>query len=404
MSGSPSVNRLRFDSGELTDSLLVWYIRQWCLLHQLALLTKDSLKMMSQYFGNVAKFIHCWRSSGKHIVLKKAWANMVSEDRADVIFKRLPSKPLKGRWGAISSSEEHILKCGPTETRIVFSNVFDVKSRASKPRPKPKPEAEPPKLLAMSVDGGVDGDGGGDDDGTGTVVQWRDTRDDGDWLAVYGDDTDRIRERNSKWVGQTLVNVASDQFWIDVYIANTARRPIEHMVHYLQKGGAWPSKTKQLALGKSSQFEDEFTRLLSDDVLYSPIGLGSLDCMKLSEKSWGNVMSNYVLAVIGAATNFYRRFVVAFFLRFPLKLALMVYQRHDVPCVIRQGLVRELLAATTIAQLHGDPTTFKLKLIFETELLRCLHGDGTLDSELWDLISNILELCSENTHEIEVTV
>jgi hypothetical protein len=53
------------------------------------------------------------------------------------------------------------------------------------------------------------------------------------------------------WIAQTLVNIAGDIFWINLAWAKTSRRPVEHLHLYLQQGGAWPGKVRDLVLVKA---------------------------------------------------------------------------------------------------------------------------------------------------------
>ena len=134
---------------ETTDDLLVWYIRQWCLMHQVALIIKKQLELLGSHFGDVAKFIHVWRSPAMPTKLRQVWIDKCGLERANKVCRSIPCKPLKGLWGAITKSEDHIVRCGPHDTRMVFDIVVApkalAKSKASGtgPKAKGKPKAKP---------------------------------------------------------------------------------------------------------------------------------------------------------------------------------------------------------------------------------------------------------------------
>ncbi len=181
----------------LTDTmynLSSWYVRQWCILHQLALMVKSQLGAMSKHFGNIAKFIHVWRSPHTALKLRAAWEEKISPERAQIVCKKLPPKPLKGRWGAISLSEAHVLSCGHIETRLVLPEVLSKKSSSK----KKKPRAATPAPLADKVV-----------DAASSALAVADEH----WLSLYQDDDDQYEQKNSLWIQQTLDNVVSDNFW-----------------------------------------------------------------------------------------------------------------------------------------------------------------------------------------------
>ena len=216
------------------NQLGIFYLRQWCVLHQLALIVKTQLERMQKHFGNVAKFCHVWRSPNMAVKIRQSWEKHF-KDSAVQTCRRLPPKPLKGRWGAITASEEHIVKCGPSETRVVFADVVEMPAPKTKPKAKAKAKSNVPPLP--------------DQDASAIALKVEEEN----WLAVYDGDNDQYKKKQGRWITQTIDNVKGDSFWVQCAIVLASRRPVSHFMHYVQSGGAWPGKMKHIVLHKVSR-------------------------------------------------------------------------------------------------------------------------------------------------------
>ena len=82
--------------------ILQWYWRQWCLHHQLHLIVKKAIDGAcgGTYFSDLAKIVNSVRS-GSNI---KKLRNVATTKLAKVL-KKLPPRPLKGRWGSVALTE-----------------------------------------------------------------------------------------------------------------------------------------------------------------------------------------------------------------------------------------------------------------------------------------------------------
>ena len=88
---------------------LVW--RQWCFQHIGHLMVKRQLtcadSFFPQYFSGLAKFVNTWRGAQNAKKIAAVW-----KDRCPGTIdacRKLPPRPLRGRWGAVSACEKWLL-------------------------------------------------------------------------------------------------------------------------------------------------------------------------------------------------------------------------------------------------------------------------------------------------------
>eukprot|EP00969_Alexandrium_andersonii_P314768 13905376-Alexandrium_andersonii.AAC.1 len=72
------------------------------------------------HFSKVAKCINVWRNGSNHARIYECFAARHGEARADACARRLPPRPLRGRWGSLSASEGYLLLCGIAEVTGAF--------------------------------------------------------------------------------------------------------------------------------------------------------------------------------------------------------------------------------------------------------------------------------------------
>ena len=87
----------------------VW--RQWCFQHVGHLIVKRQLTcadiFFPSYFSGMAKFVNTWRAAGNIKRIVERWKERCP-DTIDAC-RKLPPRPLRGRWGAISACEKWLL-------------------------------------------------------------------------------------------------------------------------------------------------------------------------------------------------------------------------------------------------------------------------------------------------------
>ena len=148
----------------------------------------------------------------------------------------------------------------------------------------------------------------------------------------------------------------------------------------------------------------EFVSLLSSDEQFSdPRGFGIIFGMGLTGDAISQFIAEAVCLVASQAVDFYRRIQKEMVDKFPLQLAWLVFQPAEMPCEFRKELAISMLLARHSSDLNDDALTFKIRLIFEVELCKAAR-EGTLDIELWQLVTDILSMTVDNTQDNRAAV
>jgi hypothetical protein len=91
-------------------NLFCWVIRQYCVMHQLHLSVLKLLAKMGSHWSDLSKCVNCWRSPHASGRLYQAWKEIAGDAQAEAVFRRLPPRPLKGRWGSVATCERFFLE------------------------------------------------------------------------------------------------------------------------------------------------------------------------------------------------------------------------------------------------------------------------------------------------------
>ena len=97
------------------DDLCTWYIREWCGRHQLHLMKGKQLKRSPYHYTFLAMLANILRASGNRKKVFDALADKFGIERAKQIMRRLMPRPLKGKWGYTTGSEDWVLSCSAEE-------------------------------------------------------------------------------------------------------------------------------------------------------------------------------------------------------------------------------------------------------------------------------------------------
>jgi hypothetical protein len=176
-------------------SALFWS-RCYCFHHQLHLIVQRQLTHAGRYehyFGHLATVVNVWRSRAKAI--RDRWASEFTEERAAVVCKRLPHRPLKGRWCSCAHAESHLLQAGHPETSVVLKVALNTGSTRAK------------KVSPGIVELGLEG----------------------------LEDTDAYTARLGRWTRTSITAVGTLEFWQDVFIKHHCRTPITTFHFWLSR-------------------------------------------------------------------------------------------------------------------------------------------------------------------------
>ncbi len=125
---------------ELSPHLLCWVIRLFCLQHQIHLIVLKQLVRLGDYWSKLATAVNTWRSPHTTARLHAVWSRLHGPQRAKAVFRRLPPRPLRGRWGCVSACEDHFLRAGYSETSAVLR--FHVVARPEETRRNVQPTTQ----------------------------------------------------------------------------------------------------------------------------------------------------------------------------------------------------------------------------------------------------------------------
>ena len=111
--GPDQVAASRLLERDVEESVTDIVIAQWCSAHVLHLTVKFQVQHLynGKYFGSLAKVVNLWRSRGNPKKIREGLRQYHHDhgDRAtDTRARKLPPRPLTGRWGAVSNTEIYL--------------------------------------------------------------------------------------------------------------------------------------------------------------------------------------------------------------------------------------------------------------------------------------------------------
>lgn len=104
-----------------------------CLMHQAQLATKSSLTLIDlylagsfkkgwKYFATVSKLSHLWRAEARRVFT--TWVTCLGTVSAVKHARTLPPKPIPGRWGTITRSEQGLFGAGVQSLAVLEQAVL----------------------------------------------------------------------------------------------------------------------------------------------------------------------------------------------------------------------------------------------------------------------------------------
>eukprot|EP00959_Pyramimonas_sp_CCMP1952_P109426 2288671-Pyramimonas_sp.AAC.1 len=353
----------------------------FCMHHQAHLVVKDLLCVMEmwswggalshgrhRYWASVATVANVWRSTGvparlRHAALEEYESDPLVAKR----FRKLPGRPLRGRWGSIAAVEERLVAVAANVGRV-FSRAFGIHAR------------------------GRCSDGDGEDE-EGDAQPMPPKR------VKPGEQEDKEFQQKQKNYRQTAVDCTNDRFWhAAVEISFVTKKP-------LTKYFAWAQKRK----GEHNKFVAEAApdAYLGDTPLsllvckYSRTVVGELEALLGHDADFG-AWANVWHLIPEVAFPSARLLIVTLVLRamagwdarvvrraesFPLVLLQVVDSPQDDAAEatrdLRQGIAKRLLAADVHDLVtNTSDVAFKAREHF-VGAWRRMEADGSCEPALY---------------------
>jgi hypothetical protein len=165
------------------------------------------LVRLDKYWSKLATAVNVWRSPHQTARMFQEWVAQYKAPRAAVVFKRLPPRPLRGRWGACQACEDHYIKAGYHETSSVVWALYGQGTAAPVGR-------------------------AGRDRGVSSKTTSTHLTED--------PDAETYKIKLGRWISAMVDALTSRTFWINLHVASITRTPLVHLMHWLQKAGSGP--------------------------------------------------------------------------------------------------------------------------------------------------------------------
>lgn len=318
----------------LRDSKATFFYRFKCLLHQLHLIVGKQLKRLDGHYSQIAKVVNVWRSTGVASKIRSKYAAMFGETRSLQVAKRLPPRPLKGRWGSISAVEQYLLACGPDELPSVYKAAVGMETNSNQSEDE--------------------------------SVEFKSDQ-------IFEMDTATYRKLMGKWRLEAINALQSNSCWLQVAIAFGSRGPVDHLMRWLMHrsndSGAEPesyhqSKLPQLVFFKLDEIMKEFTDILDANSSQWVLFRTLLD----NEDDPADWLALLVSSVLEQASEMNRR-IYEYLSAFPAKLVWMIFEEPNIECEIRKAVANELLVYSD--QDLDDSFSVRFRDFYNYELKLC---------------------------------
>ena len=306
--------------------------------------------------GSYPQCVNVWRAQSNSLKLRDAYTELWGQEESDKVLRRLPPRPLRGRWGSLTGAEAALLKCGQKRLAPAFSKAFIKALSASR------------KSESAQSD-----------------------------IVLIEDDLESFSERMGRWTRETLADVHDAGFWVDMVISITSRGPIAHMQNWLQDK-RMEGKMFELVWTKGTEIASEFDRLLDANALHT-VWMPQLDDLLCDEDQVTDFVTRAVTQTLEMCVDYQRR-ILSKLRQFPCLLLWLVWKEHNCRCEERMRLCNDLL--TQSEQEIGDATTLKLRRVFRAEI-EVAARTGLLHQGLFNLLKHLGRLWLTDTQAIEGT-
>ena len=327
----------------------------FCVLHQLALITKYQCDRAVDYIRKLATITNTWRTSGTAWKIRAEWTRLFGAASSQHHCGRLPQRALKGRWGYVDNSEEFYINLDPEQLSQVFAAVWPPDTQST------------PKRRSVSVrEQAVEG--------------------------MYDDEID-YTEKVGRWIRDSIEAVNDQTFWAQLHVEHYSRAPIAHAVRAVQANNSMLNLVSHVVPSVIAHME----ALLNEDMAV---------CWQVALRHTPEVAHNdllaYIVSNIGSVVcNFIRR-VQQPCRAFPRLLSWLTSvaqgQQNDFIAEVCGKLCERMSAHDAV-----DNFTFKVWTWFHTELQVCaetgvvpfnLHAFMDDVNGVWVVDSQYVEGCN----------
>lgn len=362
-------------------------VLDWRRRHQVHLIKQKQLARHKDYYSFLGMFANVARSTHMPAAIKKAYAEITSQEEAKRKVNRYVPRPLRGRWGAIASTEEWYMNAGfervaavinkvlPKEASRVLAAATLVPARKAKAKAKakPKPNSQPTGPVDLDA---ADAPPAED--------------------ADFADESKVYTEKMGQWRTKTVINCNNPDKWRMIIVMNKAFGPCTHCERFFMSGGTAmrTSKMAEFVTSRCAQIQREFDDLLSDGAFEADWQvLVELTPDELKLADW---VEEGVAQTLEVATNFYQRFTVPV-QDFPRRLAWLIVRPPGIPCLHRQRIAGQLVS---FGRQHPDHMTSNLCDVFAHEL-GAASASGCICPHLHEFVNQIFLMWMCDTQEIE---
>ena len=279
------------------------------MLHQLHLVVSKQLGRLSGHYASIAKVVNVWRSVGVPWKIFELYTAKFGSDQAKVV-RRLPPRPLKGRWGSISSAEEYLLQARPTDLPAIFKCALGTVENV-----------EDGDIAAALLDSAGDIDN-----------------------ATY-------RKIMGRWRRDAIAALEDPMFWAQVLISFNSKRPLNHLMRFLMTvdNGSSSGQTSKpcgklpaLVYGKLRNITDEFAGVLNPDAIcWKGLWLDVL--ARLTDEAAADTVRCLVASTLEIGSELEKR-VASVVNGFPAQLAWLILEQPGEFCEHRLKCCSEFLA------------------------------------------------------------
>ena len=347
-------------SREIMPQQTTLAVRGWCGQHQGHLIVVAMLKRLKPYWSQLATCVNTWRSHGNPRKIYKAYEALHGAAEAKAHARKLPPRPLHGRWGSKTAAEERLLSFGRRNVETCLKEALGG-----------DPESAPR---------------GPDED---------------------DDEAESYADKRGRWIARTLRSISGHAFWVSLQISHVVGKPLDHWLRWQEKAGRRqaayiPGNADQqippiveLVTGKGEEIGRDWNTMLGEGWADLWADFPAWIAPLSTNEEWVELAA---LATLEASCGYAMRILLP--LRtFPRLWCWLVAQPARTVCKDRQLCARDMRQN---AGMGLDSSTQKMVALFAEEI-REAEEQGTLPEALHQCLTHVAWLWPCNTQDVEGT-